>query len=431
MRHIVVVVSAAVLCLGCISSVSAQNDKINYIDKYEYPVFKEMEAYADSAQAVRDSVTDEIRDRQEKAKEEAESQEKKILLDFTGIDIPAAPGVFDTIFHFPPVAQHLTGTCWAFAGTSFLETEAARLGGMRVKLSEMFTVYWEWIERVERFVAERGDSRVGQGSETNAIFRVFKKYGAVPLAAYPGLPDPGYVRHNHGQLTEELQAYLKLVKEHDIWEHDQVIAMIKTILDRHLGAPPETFDWEGKTYTPKQFADEYLGLVPDDYVSVMSTLSAPFYTRAEFKAWDNWWHDSSYVNLPLDVWYATLKNAVRDGYSLTIGGDVSEPGVNGFVDAAVVADYDIPQRFINQDSREFRIYNKTTTDDHGVHVVGFQKVSDRDWYLTKDSSSRARFGKFEGYMFIRDDFIRLKILTYTVHKDALGPLLDQCAAATN
>ncbi len=431
MQRVCIVLAALLLCAGFGPTVSAQNDKINYRDKYEYPVFKEMEAYADSVQAARDSVTDEIRDRQEKAKKEAEAQEKKLLLDFNGIEIPASPGVFDTVFHFPPVAQHLTGTCWAYAGTSLLETEAARLGGKRVKLAEMFTVYWEWIERVERFVAERGDSRIGEGSETNAVFRVLKKYGAVPLAAYAGLPDPSYMRHDHGPLTKELHDYLKLVEKQDIWDDGHVIAMVKTILDKHLGAPPETFDWEGKTYTPKQFAAEYLGLVPDDYVSVMSTLSAPLYTRTEFKAWDNWWHDSSYVNLPLDVWYATLKNAVRDGYSLTIGGDVSEPGVNGFVDAAVVADYDIPQRFINQDSREFRIYNKTTTDDHGVHVVGFQRVGGRDWYLTKDSSSRARFGKFEGYMFIRDDFIRLKILTYTAHKDALGPILDQCTTAAN
>jgi hypothetical protein len=50
---------------------------------------------------------------------------------------------------------------------------------------------------------------------------------------------------------------------------------------------------------------------------------------------------------------------------------------------AFIPDFDIPNQFINQDSREFRIYNKTTTDDHGLHVVGYTKVDDHDWYLIR------------------------------------------------
>ena len=431
MPRMIVVALTVVFCAVLLGPTAARADKITYVDAYKYPVFTEMEAYADSVQAERDSVTNEIHARQKERKETDEKQQKTLLLDFVNITIPGSPEVFDAVFHTPPVAQYLSGTCWAFAGMSLIESEAERLLGRKIKLSEMFIVYWEWIERARRFVAERGDSRIGSGSETNAVFRVLKKYGAVPLEAYPGLPDPAYRRHNHNALSEELHSYFAFVQDKGLWDEDHVISMIKVILNKHLGTPPDSFSWEGKTFTPRAFADEYLGINPDDYVSVMSTLSVPFYTQAEFKAYDNWWHDSSYYNVPLDVWYTSLREAVRKGYSLTIGGDVSEPGVNGFVDAEVVADYDIPQKFINQDSREFRIYDGTTGDDHGVHVVGYTKIAGRDWYLTKDSSSRARFGKHEGYMFIRDDFIRLKILTYTVHKAALGRILNQCVGTTN
>jgi hypothetical protein len=31
-----------------------------------------------------------------------------------------------------------------------------RLTGQEIKLSEMFTVYWEYVERAKRFIAERG-----------------------------------------------------------------------------------------------------------------------------------------------------------------------------------------------------------------------------------------------------------------------------------
>ncbi|MFC1476027.1 C1 family peptidase [Candidatus Zixiibacteriota bacterium] len=427
MRRIFMAAAAVALCGWLAAPTAAQSDKVEYVPAWEYQVFVEMDAYADSVQALRDSVTDEIRERQEELKETEEAQEQKLLLDFSKIETPVAPEVFDAVFHFPPVAQYLTGTCWSFAGTSFLETEAERLTGRKIKLSEMFTVYWEWVERARRFVAERGDSRVGQGSQTNAVLRVFKKYGAVPLADYSGLPDPAYERHHHGPLSQEIKDYLSLLEENDLWDEDAVIAVVRLILDKHLGRPPETVTFEGVTYTPREFVNQVLGLNGDDYATVMSTMAEPFYTRAEFKVYDNWWHDSSYYNVPLDEWYATIKKAVNNGYSVTIGGDNSEPGVNGFVDAAVIADYDIPQKYINQHSREFRLDNRTTSDDHGIHLVGYKKIGGRDWYLIKDSSSRARYGKYKGYMFYRGDFVRLKMMTFTVHKDAMEGLLEKFA----
>ncbi|HBZ00842.1 MAG TPA: hypothetical protein DEO84_05915 [candidate division Zixibacteria bacterium] len=97
----------------------------------------------------------------------------------------------------------------------------------------------------------------------------------------------------------------------------------------------------------------------------------------------------------------------------------------GEEDIAIVPDFDIPQNLINQDSRELRFYNETTTDDHGVHVVGFTNMGGHDWYLVKDSSRRLAQGKFEGYVFYSDDYIRLKMLTFLVHKDALEKALGK------
>ena len=127
----------------------------------------------------------------------------------------------------------------------------------------------------------------------------------------------------------------------------------------------------------------------------------------------------------MDEWYDIIKNAVKSGYTITIGGDVSEPGYNGFEDAAIVPEFDIPQKYINQDSREFRFYNKTSADDHGIHLVGYKKVDGHDWFLIKDSARSSRHGKFEGYYFYRDDYIKLKMLTFMVHKDAMKDVLKR------
>ena len=80
---------------------------------------------------------------------------------------------------------------------------------------------------------------------------------------------------------------------------------------------------------------------------------------------------------------------------------------------------------INQSAREFRIYNKTTTDDHGIHLVGYTKVKGWDWFLIKDSARSSRWGKFKGYYFYREDYIKLKILTIFLHKDPAKPILEK------
>ena len=252
--------------------------------------------------------------------------------------------------------------------------------------------------------------------------RIYRQYGAVPLAAYPGVLAANG-RHDHSRLAEQLGDLCRWAEEHDVWDEERVLAMARAILDRELGAPPVTFTYASREYTPRTFLAEALRLDLDAYVDLMSTLSVPFWTRGEYKVPDNWWHDASYVNVPLDEWYAALRAAVQAGYTVSIGGDVSEPGINGFENAAVIPTFDIPAEFIDQSAREFRFSNGTSTDDHLLHVVGFTQAGGRDWFLIKDSGRSSRWGKFEGYYFYREDFVKLKMLAFLVHRDAVASLL--------
>jgi bleomycin hydrolase len=51
--------------------------------------------------------------------------------------------------------------------------------------------------------------------------------------------------------------------------------------------------------------------------------------------------------------------------------------------------------------------------------VGYLNRGEHDWFLVKDSSRRLAQGKYEGYVFYRDDYIKMKMLVFMVHKDAL------------
>ena len=77
----------------------------------------------------------------------------------------------------------------------------------------------------------------------------------------------------------------------------------------------------------------------------------------------------------------------------------------------------IPRGSIYQASREFRFTNGASTDDHVVHCVGYEKSAPDTWFLVK------------GYFFYPADYLKLKVLTFMTHKDAMAGLLAKFQAS--
>jgi bleomycin hydrolase len=421
---------AVSLWTPAVAAGSDDRDEARYVAGLDYPVLEEMRELNEEQREQAREKTQEILDRIEERRQRREDSEKELRFDLSNIDAPEGPGAFDTVWHHPPTPQYLTGSCWSFSATSFLESEIARLHGSEVKLSEMWTVYWEYVEKARRFLRKRSKSRFTMGSEANAIYRIYEKYGAVPRSAYEGtLEDDG--RFDHAQVYEGMKALLDWCAERELWDEELVLSLVREMLDRTMGKPPKSFLWESNTYTPKEFRDAVCRLDLDAYVSLMSTMSVPFYTEGVFDVPDNWWRDDSYVNVPLDTWYDVVLRAMDEGYGLVIGGDVSEPGLWGPGDVAVVPTFDVPQTHLDQSARELRIANGTTTDDHGVHLVGHTRHGGRDWFLVKDSNRSSRLGAHEGYYMYRGDYVRLKMLTLGVHEDLVGGILQRVEETEN
>ena len=394
--------------------VSAQNgDKVIFIDSepgfYQNTILKE--------------------DRDIKEKLSRSEPEKRIAVDLSGRDIPNKVGLYrNRQWHNPPLSQGNTGTCWCYSTTSLLESEVYRLHNMKVKLSEAFTVYWEYVEKARRYIRERGDSYFSEGSEANAVTRIWKKYGAVPAEAYTGLLQ-GRKYPNHATMVQEMTTYLEFLKANSAWDEEAAIATITSILNHYMGEPPAAVEVKGKETTPLQYMKEVIQINPDDYVDIFSYMQEPFYQQVEYKVPDNWWHNSHYYNVPLGEFMDALKQSVRSGYTVSIGGDVSEAGFDRNMQCAIVADFDIPAAFINDDARQFRFSNKTTTDDHGIHMVGYLEKEGKDWYLIKDSGSGSRNidpdAEEFGYYFFSEDYVKLKMMDFMVHKDAVKEVLEK------
>ncbi len=342
---------------------------------------------------------------------------------FSDLDKPAFED-FKTEKHLAPVRQDTTGTCWSYSTVSFLESEIMRLQKKEIKLSEMYIAYWEYVEKARRYIKERGDSEFDEGSQSELALERIKQYGLVPLEAYSGLIND-QKKHNHEPIQKEMFDYLEFLKNNEYWDEETALTTIKSIMNKYIGKPPAQFIYQGKSFTPITFRDEVTKINPDDYAGFLSTLQFEFYKKCEFNVPDNWNHTESYYNIPLDVFCKAIKNGIQNGYTMVIGGDVSEAGKYGWEDIAVVVPWDLPADAINQYSREFRIYNETTEDDHGIHLVGYTKHKGKDWYLIKDSGSTSNYGEHKGYYFFSADFVKLKMLGFLIHKDAVKDILDK------
>jgi bleomycin hydrolase len=349
---------------------------------------------------------------------------KAFKMDFEGLDLPKSKTEFKSYWHNDPLNQGSTGTCWCFSTTSFLESEVNRLYNKQIKLSEMYTVYWEYTEKAKRFVQERGNSVIGEGSQANAVLRVWKQYGIVPEEVYNG-KQPGQKHHDHSKMFDEINNYLIGVKNANAWNEEEVVSTVKSILNHYLGEPPVKFVVDGKEYTPQQYLKDVVKINPDNYVGFISLMEKPYYEQVEYEVTDNWWHNADYYNVPLDVFTATIKELIRKGYTTAIWGDTSEPGIESHAKVAMVPTFDIPAQYIDEYARQMRFSNNTTSDDHGVHLVGYMEKNGKDWYLIKNSGAGAFNVGDKGYDFFNEDYVKLKMLGFMAPKEAVKDVLSK------
>ena len=391
-----IIVLAVVISIGKFSF-AQQKDKAEYID-YKNDFYNEI---------------------LKSNNKELKVAKKTFKLNPEGKDLPKSVDEFKTVWCNNPLSQGNTGTCWCFSTSSFYESEIYRLTKKEIKLSELYTVYWEYIEKAREFIKTKGESFFGEGSETNAVARMMAIHGMVPAEAYIGKVTETKF-HNHAPMFDEMKKVLNEMKTKGDWDETKGIQKITSILDAHIGKAPETITYDKKKMTPLEFMKNVAKINPDNYVNFMSLMEAPYYTKAAYDVPDNWWNSSDYFNVPLDDFINIIKNALQKGYSISIGGDVSEPGYLPLQDVAMIPSFDIPSEYIDENARQMRFNNGATTDDHAIHLIGYKETPKGWWFLIKDSGSGARNGKNKGYYFYHEDYIKLKMMTITLHKDAVS-----------
>ncbi|MBQ6953158.1 MAG: aminopeptidase [Bacteroidales bacterium] len=341
--------------------------------------------------------------------------------------------------------QNRSGTCWCFSGLSFLESEVIKAKGLKdpalyPDFSEMYIVRRSYYDRAIQFVRLDGHMNFAVGSDFGDVLETAKKYGLVDQKAYSGL-QYGYDLPVQGELDAGLKGYVNAIVKNPNRKLTKVWPKgVDGILDAYMGEVPETFVVNGVTYTPESYRDAQ-GLNLDDYIGFTSYTHHPFYTAFAMEVCDNWRQSLSW-NVPLDELMAIIDYAVDNGYTVAWGGDVSEPGFtrNGLgilVDTEVKATSGSDQERwvgkseekpvekvavkeikVTQELRQEWYDEKTSTDDHGMHLYGIAKDQNgTKYYMIKNSWGGA--GEYKGLWYMSEEFCKGKVLNILVNKKAV------------
>ena len=341
--------------------------------------------------------------------------------------------------------QSSSGTCWAFSTIAFLESEAIRINNIKDEakypdFSEFFVVSHSYSDRAEKYVRLDGKLGFSAGSGAGDVIAVVKDYGIVPNADMTGM-NYGTALPKQAEMDAVLLGYVSAVAKvpnrtlTTAWKRG-----FDAVLEQYLGAYPETFTVDGKTYTPESYRDA-LKINADDYISLTSYTHHPFYKPFVLEVCDNWRWDESY-NVPIDEMMEVVDYALNNGYTIAWGADVSETGFtrDGYailVDDSAIAPAagsdqahwvgegkaEAPQvapkeKEVSQETRQKGYDDKTITDDHGMQIYGIAKDQwGNKYYLVKNSWGVT--GKFDGIWYASEAFVKNQTLDIMIHKDAL------------
>ena len=359
--------------------------------------------------------------------------------------------VFTTIMELPITSikdQNRSGTCWDYSALSFFESELLRTKKKEYDLSEVFVANKNYMDRAILKVRMHGDAQFAQGGSAYDVLYVLKNYGICPeeAMAKPGAM-VGDTLNNFNEFFHVMTPYVNAVsssKEKKLtpaWK-----AGLQGILDAYLGKTPESFTYEGKTYTPQTFAKS-LGLNWDDYYNFTSYTHHPFYTEFPLEIQDNWRQGMSW-NVTMEELERIIDNALEKGYTVLWGGDVSEDGFTRdglamLVDIEKVQSNEgsdmakwlklssgekkeklqklgvnVPELTPSQEKRQEEYDNWQLTDDHGMHIYG--KATDqngRQYYKVKNSWGK--HGDYDGIWYMSKNFIIAKAMDIMVNKHAV------------
>ena len=249
--------------------------------------------------------------------------------------------------------QQSSGRCWLFTGLNVLRAKMIDkydLPGM--EFSQNYLFFYDQLEKANLFLQGVIDTKdipfedrkvdwlfsnpLSDGGQFTGVSNLIIKYGLVPSDAMPET----YQSNN----TSNMATLLKLKLREDGLDLRQAasegasarklqqmkvaqLSEIYRMLVLCLGEPVKEFEYEGKTYTPKSFYNEYIGEdLENNYVMIMNDPCREYgkvyeidYDRHVYDG-----HNWLYINLPVERIKEMAIASIKDNTAMYFSCDVAK-----------------------------------------------------------------------------------------------------------
>ena len=371
--------------------------------------------------------------------------------------------------------QKQSGRCWLFTGLNVVRPiviDKFKLD--EFEFSQNYSFFWDQLEKANLFLeaiiatsAKPMDDKtvdwlfknaIGDGGNWAGFVDVAEKYGVVPKSVMPETNNSDKTSMMSSVLTRKLREDALELREStkksasDIAKRKiEMLSDIYRILVISLGEPPEEFTWrykdkegkisENKTYTPKSFYKEFVGVNLTDYVMIMNDPTRDYYKVYEIEYDRNMIDGTNwkYLNLPVNEIKDFAKASILDNQAMYFSCDVGKQlnSAEGILD---VNNYDYESLYgvkFNMDKAK-RIKSFDSGSSHGMALMGVDLDASGKplkWLLENSwGSSAGNKGTltmtdkwFDEYMFrivINKKFINEKTMKLLEQKSIMLPPWD-------
>ena len=309
--------------------------------------------------------------------------------------------VIDTLLPVTPVkAQGQSSLCWVYAMLATIETDHL-VQGDSVNLSPVYLARQILTQQAHRYYLSHGKTRLSLRGMMTMTLKLLEQNGVQPYDYYHKCNNV-----NWSVLLRRVKklADAAMARQVGLSSFEQ---HLNDLLDKELDYMPRYVHMLGAEYTNEEFGRSVC--MKGEYEALTSFSHHPCGTRFQLEVPDNVMGDT-FLNVPLDTLMAVVDRSLRNGHPVCWEGDISEDGFSFQKGLATLEeDCDTTQR-----QREFETFQ--TTDDHCMALVGLARDNaGRRYYLAKNSWGKGN--RFGGYMYLSEDYVRMKTICIVVHRD--------------
>lgn len=344
--------------------------------------------------------------------------------------------------------QYTSGRCWIFTTLNVYRAKIIHKYNLPdFEFSHGYVFFYDQLEKSNLFLQAIIDTRdslmksrtvewffkrpIYDGGQFAAAADLLHKYGVVPSDAMP--------ETYQGNNTEDMREILRYkLREYGLelrrmaeqaktaagkkWSgkretellnalnerKTQMLSDIYRILAECLGVPPKQFEWQGKTYTPQSFFDEFVGdNMKDNYIMIMNDPTREYGKVFEIEYYRHL-HDGRnwrYINLPMETIKQIAIASIKDNCAMYFSVDSpqyrnSKTGTCDFENFNPGAMFNIT---FNMDKAD-RINTFTSRSVHAMSLIGVDLDSEgkaRKWLA--ENSFGAAYG-FNGNIIMTDEW---------------------------